>query len=237
MTERGWVEATGATVDDAIDEVLDLLDLDEDDAEIEVVTPPRGEGAGARPARVRARPRPGIDVAVAADAAEEDDEEFDEAPSDEELVEAATSFVEGLLAALELSGRVEAEVDDDGVLRVEVKGQDLAVLIGRRGRTLQGLAELVRTVVQRQTGGRGRIFVDVEGYRAKRRAALSEYAERLARRVVQSGVEIALEPMMAGDRKVVHDSVNPIAGAVTFSEGEEPRRYVVISPESGSRRR
>ena len=217
MTDSGWVEASGDTVDDAIDAVLDILDLDEEDTEIEVVAEPPGG-----PVRVRARPAPGVE-----------DEEIlveEEEASDEEKVEVARAFCEGVLDSFELDGEVDAWVDDDGVLRVELSGDDLGVLIGRRGKTLQALAELVRTVVLRQTGARTRLFVDVEGYRARRREALASYAVRLAERVARSGVEYALEPMPAGDRKVVHDAVNAIPGAVTFSEGEEPRRYVVISP-------
>ena len=219
MTDSGWVEASGDTVDDAIDAVLDVLDLDEEDTEIEVVAEPPGG-----PVRVRARP-----------AAEIEEEEIlveeEAAASDEEKIEVARAFCEGVLDSFELDGEVDAWIDEDGVLRVDLSGDDLGVLIGRRGKTLQALAELVRTVVLRQTGARTRLFVDVEGYRARRREALASYAVRLAERVARSGVEYALEPMPAGDRKVVHDAVNAIPGAVTFSEGEEPRRYVVISPE------
>ena len=226
-----WVEASGETVDDAIDAVLDILDLDEEDAELEVLS-------SASPARVRARPLPDEDEEADEVAPEDEDEELpEEEVSDEERIEVARAFCEGLLDSFELTGEVDCWVDDDEILRVEFSGSDLGVLIGRRGKTLQSLAELVRTVVQRQTGARTRLFVDIEGYRARRREALSSYALRLAERVVSSGVEFALEPMPAGDRKVVHDTVNGIDGATTFSEGEDPRRYVVISPERASSRR
>ena len=226
MTDQDWMEATGDSLDDAIDAVLDLLDLDEEEAEIEALTPD-----GAVPVRVRARPL------LEAEVAEQDDFEDEEEATDEEKIEAARSFCEGILDNFELEGDVEVWVDEEGVLRAELSGDNLGVLIGRRGRTLQGLAELVRTVVQRQTGARTRLFVDVEGYRARRRDALTSYAVRLAERVASSGVEYALEPMPAGDRKVVHDAVTPVDGVVTFSEGEEPRRYVVISPEAAPARR
>jgi spoIIIJ-associated protein len=235
--DEGWVEATGDTVDDAIDAVLDLLDLDEDDTEIEVL--PRNRAGRAR---VRARPRDeegeddddlALGDVVAAEDEDDDDYEDDEV-DDEEKIDIARQFCVGLLESFGLDGNVDAWVDDEAVLRVEIEGRDLGVLIGRRGRTLQSLADLVRTVVQRQTVGRTRLFVDVEGYRAKRRSALHDYAVRLAKRVVESGVEVALEPMPAGDRKVVHDAVGSIPGASTFSEGEEPQRYVVISAGPGT---
>ena len=235
MSTDTWVEASGDTVDEAIDAVLDLLDLDEEDAEIEIVTAAgRGRGAPIK-AMVRARPRDDLVDEVVEDDVEAEAVEEDEV-SDDELIEAAQSFCEGMLRSFDLEGDVESWIDEDEVLRVELSGADLAVLIGRRGKTLQSLAELVRTVVQRQTGARTRLFVVVEGYRARRRAALTAYATRLARRVFESGIEVALEPMPAGDRKVVHDTVTSVDGVKTFSEGEEPRRYVVIAPEAAPAR-
>ena len=101
---------------------------------------------------------------------------------------------------------------------------------GRAGATLAALQELARTFVQKRTGGQSsRIIVDVAGYRAKRTAALQRFATQIAEEVTASGTERALEPMLAADRKVVHDTINEIDGLSTRSEGEEPRRYVVIS--------
>jgi spoIIIJ-associated protein len=114
---------------------------------------------------------------------------------------------------------------------VDVTGDELGLLVGPRGATLAAIEELVRTVVQRQTGGHGvRVHVDVAGYRARRREALTEFTRQLAERVRDDGTEQALEPMGAPDRKVVHDVVGEIDGVTTSSEGEEPRRRVVIRP-------
>ena len=86
-------------------------------------------------------------------------------------------------------------------------------------------------MVQRQTGGRnGRLLVDVGGYRQKRKEALARFTEGVATQVRATGVAKSLEPMHAADRKVVHDTVNGLEGVQTTSEGEEPRRRVVISP-------
>ena len=104
---------------------------------------------------------------------------------------------------------------------------------GPKGATLQAIEELVRTVVQRRTEGHGaRIHVDVGGYRAKRRAALERFALELAEQVRESGEDRALEPMSASDRKVVHDAIATLDGVTTTSEGEEPRRRVVVRPAS-----
>ena len=105
------------------------------------------------------------------------------------------------------------------------------MLIGARGATLQAIQDLTRTVVQRQTGAAyGRLLVDVLGYRKKRRDALERFAREQAEQVRSSGTRRVLEPMGAADRKVVHDAINTIEGVSTTSEGEEPRRRVVILP-------
>ena len=148
----------------------------------------------------------------------------------EEQAESARAFVAGLLQELGLPAEVSARVVDDETAEVSVEGQSLGVLIGPGGATLGALQELARTYVQKQTGGHSsRIVVDVAGYRAKRVAALQRFTHQVAEEVKASGEERTLEPMSAADRKVVHDAVNEIEGLATRSEGEEPRRYIVIS--------
>jgi spoIIIJ-associated protein len=150
----------------------------------------------------------------------------------EEQAEAAEAFTRGVVDAFGAPARVEAKVAaEDSNVVVEITGDNLGLLVGPKGATLHALEELVRTVVQRQTGGHGvRINVDVAGYRAKRRAALEEFTREVAERVIESGREHALEPMSSLDRKVVHDVAAEIDGVETISEGEEPRRRVVLRP-------
>jgi spoIIIJ-associated protein len=146
----------------------------------------------------------------------------------EDQAAAAETFTQGLVDAFELGARAKSVIDEDVVL-VDVTGDNLGLLVGPRGATLHAIEELVRTVVQRQTDGHGaRIHVDVAGYRAKRRAALETFTRDLAAKVVDSGRPQALEPMSASDRKVVHDTAAEIDGVLTESEGEEPRRRVVL---------
>lgn len=153
----------------------------------------------------------------------------EESVSVEEQAEAATDFVRGLVAAFDVDAEVSTRLEDDDVLIVDIDGPELGLLVGPKGATLQALEELVRTVVQRRTEGHGaRIHVDVGGYRAKRRAALERFALELAAEVRESGEDRALEPMSASDRKVVHDAVATVDGVSTTSEGEEPRRRVVV---------
>jgi len=146
--------------------------------------------------------------------------------------EIAATFVRGVL---ERFGAPEASVTthdiDDETLEVRVEGEGLGLLIGQKGAALQSLQELTRTVVQRQTGARsGRILVDVSGYRAKRKEALERFARKIADDVLASATRVVLEPMNPSDRKVIHDTINGIDGVATSSEGEEPRRRVVVSP-------
>jgi spoIIIJ-associated protein len=146
----------------------------------------------------------------------------------EEQAAAAEEFTRGIVEPFELGATVKARIEDDGVL-VDVTGGDLGLLVGPRGATLQAIEELVRTAVQRHTEGHGaRINVDVAGYRARRREALAKFACEQAEKVRDSGKELALEPMNASDRKVVHDAIAELDGVTTVSEGEEPRRRVVV---------
>lgn len=151
----------------------------------------------------------------------------------EEQGEAARAFIAGLVDELGLEAEVSTKVIDEDTVEVAVDGGSLGILIGPGGATLAALQELARTVVQKRTGGHSdRILVEVAGYRAKRAEALQRFTRQIADEVLASGTERALEPMSAADRKVVHDTVNEISGVATRSEGEDPRRHIVISPVS-----
>ena len=155
----------------------------------------------------------------------------EESVSVEEQAEAAADFTRGLVGAFGVDAEVSTRREDDDVVIVDIDGDDLGLLVGPKGATLHAIEELVRTVVQRRTEGHGaRIHVDVGGYRAKRREALERFALNLAEQVRDSGEDRALEPMSASDRKVVHDAVATLDGVTTTSEGEEPRRRVVVRP-------
>jgi spoIIIJ-associated protein len=159
-----------------------------------------------------------------------DDAEELEPATPEAVAETAKEFLSGLLESMDLDAEVEATVDETGAF-IDVNGESLGVLIGRRGQTLDALQELARTAVQRRLRSRVRLLVDVEGYRARRRASLADYARAIAERAKARGTEIELEPMTAYERKIVHDAVAEIDGASSFSEGDEPNRKVVVRGE------
>jgi spoIIIJ-associated protein len=148
----------------------------------------------------------------------------------EDVAATAEEFVAGLLEAMGLEAEVTRSIEGDSAA-LDVTGEDLGVLIGRRGQTLDALQELTRTAVQRRLRTRVRLMVDVEGYRARRRDSLADYARSIAERAKSRGTEIELEPMSSWDRKIVHDAVSDIEGVVSFSEGVDPNRKVVIRAE------
>jgi spoIIIJ-associated protein len=144
----------------------------------------------------------------------------------------AETFLEGLVEVFGRRPRLERRELDDDTTEIAVEGDGLGLLIGQRGQTLSAVQELTRTVVQRKAPGfSGRVVVDVAGYRRARRDALERFTRQVADQVRDTGVARVLEPMPPADRKVVHDTVNTIDGVTTTSEGEEPRRHVVIVPE------
>jgi spoIIIJ-associated protein len=142
----------------------------------------------------------------------------------------AAKFTEELVRTMGFSASVRTEIDGDDVT-VHIEGDGLGALVGPKGVTIQALQEVVRAVIQRSAGGHSAwIHVDVAGYRERRRQALEEFASQVAAEVKDTGEERALEPMNAADRKIVHDAIADVDAVDTTSEGEDPRRRVVVFP-------
>ncbi|HET6963589.1 MAG TPA: RNA-binding cell elongation regulator Jag/EloR [Acidimicrobiales bacterium] len=155
----------------------------------------------------------------------------EDVPLEEQAAE-ASAFLSGLVDRMGLRADVSSQVLDEDNVEVRVDGEELGILVGPRGNTLSSLQELTRTVIQRRLGAHnGRLLVDVAGYRQKRKVALERFTREVAEQVKSTGQRRVLEPMSPPDRKVVHDTVNTIEGLSTTSEGEEPRRRVVIMPQ------
>jgi spoIIIJ-associated protein len=212
------IERSAASVEEAVEAALAELGISEQEARIEIVQEPRGGflGLNAQPAIVKVRP-------VSSAHVEEGDAE--------EQGEVALHFLEGLMDAIGLDADLEI-VSADGVTYVDVwspsSSEDMGILIGKRGHTVDSLQELVKSHVQRETGERCRVQVDVEDYRKRRRSRIVQRAQEAASRVRRSGKPEALEPMSAYERKIVHDAITEVDGVETASEGEEPDRRVVI---------
>lgn len=185
---------------------------------------PSGDGAGSNRSTEQDAPTGG-DATTKEQAMTED-------VTVQEQAEIIEGFLEGLVDAFGVEASIRRDQVDDETIELDLTGDDLGLLIGPKGRTLWAIQELSRTVVQRQATGthHGRVRIDVGGYRQRRKEALVRFTRQLAAEVQESGVARSLEPMGAADRKIVHDTVNEMDGIATTSEGEEPRRRVVIVP-------
>jgi spoIIIJ-associated protein len=217
------VETTGETVGEAKWAALRELELrhpgiDRSAVSFEVVT--EGErgllGVGYAPARVLAR--------LPADA-------LDTIGLDESSLAAeARTLVARVIAALGIDGQA-AVVEDDATITVTCTGDDVALLIGRHGQTIDAVQYLLNAISHRAYGdGRKEVVVDAAGYRERRRVTLEGLAERTAEQVKASGSRVELEPMTAVERKVVHLKLKELGGVATASEGTEPNRYIVVLP-------
>jgi spoIIIJ-associated protein len=209
-------EKAAQTVEEAVEAALAELGVTEQEARIEVLQEPRGGflGVGSQEAIVR--------VSVRSEDVDVEDLE--------EQADAAADFVDELLARMDIDASAEP-TEHGGHMYVDIVGDDeddMALLIGRHGQTLEAIQELTRLVVGRRLDERVRVIVDVEDYRKRREDRLAKKAVDLARRVASSGREEELEPMNPFERKIVHDAVATVPGVESSSRGEEPNRFVVI---------
>lgn len=150
-----------------------------------------------------------------------------------EQADLAREFLEGLVEAFGLEGSVSTTIDED-VIIADVEGPQTEAMVGVRGLVRSAIHELTRTVLQRYSSDTARLRLDIAGYAERRRKALSIYAEQLIEQLKSEGGEIMLEPMSPADRKVIHDVASEYPGVSSYSEGEAPKRYVVLSVVDGS---
>lgn len=142
----------------------------------------------------------------------------------------AADFLNGLVTAFGATGSVTVSRDGEEI-DVRVDGSDLGLMVGSGGATLLAIQDLVRVASQRRLGDQDtRLRIDIAGYRERRKEALARFAMKVAQDVLDSGSARALEPMNSADRKVVHDTLAEVEGIATRSQGEEPRRRVVVEP-------
>ncbi len=143
--------------------------------------------------------------------------------------DAAGDYLERLLDILDYDGDIDLDVEGERAVVSIIGEGELDKLVGDRGEVLDALQELTRLAVTAETGQRSRLMLDIAGYRAHRRIELAELGASTARSVLADGEPVRLSPMNPFERKVVHDAVAEIDGVTSASEGEEPRRRVVVS--------
>lgn len=164
-----------------------------------------------------------------------EEEQPDEQHLHEEKIEMAQQFLAGVLERMEVDAALEMRIDEDEVVHLNIAGDELGLVIGRRGQTLDALQFLTNQVTNKLGGPRMRIVLDAEGYRARRAEALASLGRRMARRVRRDGREVSLEPMNAFERRIVHITLAEEDDVQTYSEGRDPHRRVIIAPASSRR--
>ena len=239
--EKESVEVSAKTVDEAIDDALEELGLKRQQVQIEILAAgkPGLFGILGEPARVRvtaleegaARPMAEPEAVV------EERAETEVRDPDSPEVEQATAHLAELLALMDIESEVSVrapETPGDGIGRasavLDISGDDLGLLIGRRGATLAALQYLLNVMISRKIRSRLLVSVDVEHYRRRREETLHGLARRMADRVRQTGRSITLEPMPAMERRIIHLALAEDGAVTTGSSGEGDARKVVIYP-------
>ena len=255
------VEFSGKTVEDAIRQAETQLGESRGALSIEVVTAGRSGvfGIGAEPARIRVRrpmpePEPRsesesrppspppveleevpVDEVVAQETGDLETEAVGEPPTSLNgagLPEEAADVLRQLLSTMGFDAEVTVRSTEDPVM-LGITGQNLGVLIGRRGDNLSALQFMVNLILSKNRRQWPRVVIDVENYRARREESLRSLADRTAYRVRRSGRPFTLDAMPAGDRRVIHLSLRDESDIETYSIGEGIARRVVIAPKGG----
>ena len=254
MNERTTLEKIAPTVEEAVAEGLSELGLTAESVDVEVLDGgSRGLfGVGSRQARVRLTVKtpasapetgakePGTTLPEAASVSDKDapaeipEEAFN--VLDDNLLFVSRQTVAELLEKMKIPAHIEVrygELDDEGQrpVLVDVQGDDLGVLIGRRAEILNALQYVVNLIVSKQVEHWVQVSIDVQGYRARHERQLRQMAQRMADQAMKAGRRQVLEPMSASDRRIIHLELRDHPSVTTQSVGEEPTRKVTIIPK------
>ena len=195
-----------------------------------------------KPARVKeeAKAEPAAEVkketaAEAAAAKEEPEEaapvkkEVELAKVEDQTIEAVSQFINDTLKAMNMEVKTSASIDEDGALCIDMEGEHMGILIGKRGQTLDALQYLANRVANKHQDGYVRVKLDTENYRARREETLKHLAKNIAHKVKRNRRPVALEPMNPYERRIIHSALQSDPYVTTHSEGEEPYRKVVVT--------
>jgi spoIIIJ-associated protein len=201
-------EATGRTYEEAVEKALTSLGIKKNNATIEVIDEP-SQGILGLIGNKNAR----VSVTLKYEP--------------EEYLE---NYLQELINYMKIDGRVTVKADEEKI-DAAVFGDDVGVLIGRRGKTLSDMQYLLNVVIRRQFATLNKMVVlDVENYRARREKTLTQLAQSIARKVSRDGYEQALEPMNPQERRIIHLALQEFPDVTTYSSGEEPYRKVIVAP-------
>lgn len=247
-----YIDATGRNEEEAIAAALAQLKLERDDVSVELLERAKSGflGIGSSPAKVRVtyevpdeepqetpaaapvveekKPAP---VEKEEPAVEMAEEVVPAAPAGDGKAEQISAFLTGLMEHMGVKATPVVERAEEGIYRVNLEGENLGAIIGRRGETLDAIQQLTSYSVNRGASRRVRIQVDAEHYRAKREESLVRLANRVADKVVKYRRNVTLEPMNAYERHVIHTALQDYPGVTTYSTGTEPNRRTVVAYE------
>jgi spoIIIJ-associated protein len=203
-----YLDTTGKTIEQALETALEQLGLDRDGVSLEILDKPRSGflGLGGNPARIR------VHYKV-------------------EPVDKVREFLEGLLERMNVEADISIDNSNPDICAINISGENVGSLIGRRGETMDSLQYLTSLAINRGQEDYKKIILDIENYRAKRVAALEKLAKKLAGMVLRNRKNMTLEAMNAAERRIIHATLQDYAGVTTFSTGSEPNRRVVIAIE------
>lgn len=201
-----FLEFSGKTIDDALTEAAIKLETTSDKIEYEIIE--KGSsgilGFGSKPAKIKARKKNTIeDIAV--------------------------EFLNKVFNAMNLVVNIDVKVNlEDKTVDIELSGDEMGVLIGKRGQTIDSLQYLVSLVINKESEDYLRVKVDTENYRARRKVTLEELAKNIAYKVKRTKRAVSLEPMNPYERRIIHSALQNDKYVTTKSEGEEPYRHVIV---------
>lgn len=217
-----WVEFTAKTVDEALTEALIKLETTSDNVEYEVIEKESSRllGLFSKPAKIRVKCK----------------EVIKEVETNFSIEHVAKNFLEKLFKAMKLETSIEVTYDEtQEIMDINIGGEDMGVLIGKRGQTLDSLQYLTSLVVNKESSSYVKVKVDTENYRERRKETLENLAKNIAYKVKRTKHSVSLEPMNPYERRIIHSALQYDKYVETHSEGDEPYRRVVITLKKGYR--
>jgi spoIIIJ-associated protein len=239
-----FIEKKAATSEEAIRLALEELNMDRDSVSVEVLEVGKKGffGIGAVPAHVRVTYEAAEEPAVPAKETAPSAPVTPAAPAEPTVspasaqsdpAQAAKAFIDGLLEKMGIQGESFPTMSENNTLLIEIRGEDMGAVIGRRGDTLDAIQYLTSLSINRGREEHIRVTLDTEGYRAKREESLNRLARKMAGKVLKYHKNMTLEPMNPYERRIIHAALQDYNGVTTYSTGTEPNRRVVVALDRG----
>lgn len=229
-----WEEFTAKTVDDAITDALIHFEVTSDMIEYEVIEEEKNRILGffSRPAKIRARKKEEnlFEKTPVEPAKQPVSSEEKKSVNGSDIEKVAIEFLKNVFAAMKIEATVIASYKEiESVLEINMEGDDMGILIGKRGQTLDSLQYLVSLVVNKESNCYVKVKLDTENYRERRKETLENLAKNISYKVKRTKRAVALEPMNPYERRIIHSALQGDRFVETHSEGEEPYRRVVVT--------